>query len=115
MHDSPPQSRTRLDPVTAWTVVTDAPLKGMRLAREAGSVFAWDEADQLYRIDAAGQFQSVARAPGKILCGAMSDDGSLVALVGEGARLWVLDGDLDLVHEPSVIADPLSIAIDPHG
>ena len=95
--------------------MTDAPLKGMVLAREAGSVFAWDEADQLYRIDALGQFQSVARAPGKILHGAVSDDGSLVALVGEGARLWLLDGDFELVHERSTIADPLSVAVDPHG
>jgi hypothetical protein len=115
MPNSPVRSSTRIDPATAWTVLTDAPLKGLALAREAGSVFAWDEADQLYRIDAMGQFQSVARAPGKILCGAMSDDGSLVALVGEGARLWVLDGDLELVHERSAVPDPLSIAIDPHG
>ena len=76
------RSSTKIDPSTAWTVVTDAPLKGLALAREAGSVFAWDEADQLYRIDAQGQFQSVARAPGKILAGSISDDGSLVALLG---------------------------------
>ena len=95
--------------------MTDAPLRGMALAREAGSVFAWDEADQLYRVDSLGQFQSVARAPGKILHGAVSDDGSLVAMVGEGARLWLLDGDFELVHDRSSIADPLSIAVDPHG
>ena len=95
--------------------MTDAPLKGMALAREAGSVFAWDDADQLYRVDSLGQFQSVARAPGKILHGAVSDDGSLVAMVGEGARLWLLDGDFELVHDRSSIADPLSIAVDPHG
>jgi hypothetical protein len=87
----------------------------MALAREAGSVFAWDEADQLYRIDARGQFQSVARAPGKILQGAVSDDGSLVALLGEGSRLWLLDGDFELVHDRSVISEALSIAVDPHG
>jgi hypothetical protein len=87
----------------------------MSLAREAGSVFAWDEADQLYRIDAQGQFLSVARAPGKILHGAVSDDGSLVALLGEGSRLWLLDGDFELIHDRSSVAEPLSIAVDPHG
>jgi WD40 repeat protein len=87
----------------------------MALAREAGSVFAWDDADQLYRIDPRGQFQSVARAPGKILHGAVSDDGSLVALLGEGTRLWLLNGDFELVHDRSVISDPISIAVDPHG
>jgi hypothetical protein len=115
MTQSPVRSSAKLDPGTAWSVLTDAPLKGMALAREAGSVFAWDEADQLYRIDARGQFQSVARAPGKILHGAISDDGTLVALVGEGSRLWLLDGDFELMHDRSSIADPLSIAIDPHG
>jgi hypothetical protein len=115
MANSPARSSTRLDPSPAWTVVTDAPLKGMALAREAGSVFAWDEADQLYRIDAQGQFQSVARAPGKIQAGAVSDDGSLVALLGEGSRLWLLDGDFELTHERAAIPDPLAIAVDPHG
>jgi hypothetical protein len=115
MTQSPARSSAKLDPGTAWTVLTDAPLKGMALAREAGSVFAWDEADQLYRIDARGQFQSVARAPGKILHGAISDDGTLVALLGEGSRLWLLDGDFELVHDRSSIAEPLSVAVDSHG
>src|SRR5947209_5234608 len=115
MPNSPARIASRLDPSPLWTVVTDAPLKGMALAREAGSVFAWDEADQLYRIDALGHFQSVARAPGKILHGAVSDDGSLVTLVGDGTRLWLLDGDFELLHERSSIADPLAVAVDPHG
>ena len=46
---------------------------------------------------------------------AISDDGSLVALLGEGSRLWLLDGDFELIHERSTIADPLAIAVDPHG
>jgi len=115
MPNSPPRAGSRLDPAPAWTVVTDAPLKGLALAREAGSVFAWDEADQLYRVDASGQFQSVARAPGKVIGAAISDDGSLVGLLGEGAVLWLMDGDFELLHERAVIADPISIAIDPHG
>ncbi len=115
MPNSPARPSTRLDPAPAWTVVTDAPLKGLALAREAGSVFAWDEADQLYRVDARGEFQSVARAPGRILGGAVSDDGAIVALLGEGSRLWLLDGDFELIHERAVVSDPLAIAIDPHG
>jgi len=95
--------------------MTDAPLKGMALAREAGVVFAWDEADQLYRINARGEFQSVARAPGRIVAAAISDDGSVVGLLGEGSKLWVMDGDFTLLHERNSIADALSIAIDPHG
>jgi hypothetical protein len=109
------RASSRIEPARSWSLVTDAPLKGMMLAREAGALFAWDEADQLYRIDARGQFQSVARAPGRVELGAISDDGSLVALIGEGARLWLLDGDFEIQHERNVIAEPLALAIDPHG
>lgn len=115
MSTSPARPSARIDPATAWTIVTDAPLKGLTLAREAGAVFAWDEADQLYRIDGRGQFQSVARAPGKIHHAAASDDGSLVAILGEGTRLWLLDGDFNLLHDRSAISDPISLAVDPHG
>ncbi len=31
-----------LEPVTAWTIVTEAPLKGLAFAREAGRILAWD-------------------------------------------------------------------------
>ena len=115
MNTSNARAGSRIDPQTAWAVMTDAPLKGMALAREAGAVFAWDEADQLYRINARGEFQSVARAPGRIVAATISDDGSVVGILGEGARLWVMDGDFTLRHERGSIADPLSIAADPHG
>ncbi len=105
----------RIDPQRAWSVVTDAPLRGMCLAREAGAVFAWDEADQLYRVDGRGEFRSVARAPGRVVAGCVSDDGSVVALLGEGAKLWVMDGEFGLIHERGSIADAISIAVDPHG
>ena len=115
MSTSPARISSRIDPQVAWSVVTDAPLKGMALAREAGAVLAWDEADQLYRINARGEFQSVARAPGRIQAATISDDGSIVGLLGEGSRLWVMDGDFTLLHERASVADPLSIAVDPHG
>jgi len=106
---------TRIDPQTAWSVVTDAPLKGMSLAREAGSVFAWDEADQLYRINGRGEFESVARAPGRVISAAISDDGSTIAVLGEGAKLWIMDGDFTLIHDRASVAEALSVAVDPHG
>jgi hypothetical protein len=37
------RQQSRLDPAPAWTVLTDAPLKGLALAREAGLILAWDE------------------------------------------------------------------------
>ena len=46
---------SRLEPETAWTVVTDSPLKGLALAREAGTILAWDEGNQLYLFDVRGR------------------------------------------------------------
>jgi hypothetical protein len=113
--DNPARSSTRLDPETAWTVVTEAPLKGLGLAREAGSVFAWDEAGQLYLLDLRGDYRSVARAPGAVVAAAVSDDGSRIALLGEGSRLWLLDADLGVVAERQGPPESTALAIDPHG
>jgi hypothetical protein len=115
MTDYPARTTSRLEPETAWTVMTEAPLKGLGLAREAGTVLAWDETDQLYLINLGGEYCSVARAPGKVLSAAISDDGSRVAILGEGPRLRLLDADLGVVADRPAPPDPLAMAIDPHG
>ena len=109
------RTSTRLDPQTAWTVVTESPLQGFGLAREAGSVFAWDDGGQLYRLDLRGEFRAVARSPGKVIAAAISDDGSRIAILGEGSRLWLLDGDLGVVAERAGPYGAAALAIDPHG
>ena len=53
MSELPGRTPSRLDPTPAWTVLTDAPLRGLGLAREAGTILAWDEADGLYLLDTA--------------------------------------------------------------
>jgi hypothetical protein len=113
--DYPTRTSPRLDPETAWTVLTEAPLKGLGLAREAGSIFVWDETDRLYLLDLNGEFRSVTRASGKIVAAAVSDDGSRIVLLGEGSRLWLLDADLGVVAERQGPPEPLAVAIDPHG
>ncbi|MDR3636465.1 MAG: hypothetical protein P4L84_21860, partial [Isosphaeraceae bacterium] len=106
---------SRLEPVEAWTVLTDAPLKGLCLAREAGTIFAWDEGGQLYLLDLRGDHRSASRVPCNITAGAISDDGSLVVLLAEGGRVWFLSADLEVVAERAAPPDPLGLAIDPHG
>ncbi|HEX8202552.1 MAG TPA: hypothetical protein VF590_18890 [Isosphaeraceae bacterium] len=106
---------SRLEPVPAWTEVTDAPLRGLVLAREAGIVFAWDEGDLLYQFDARGARLGTARAPGRIVAGVARDDGSLFALLGEGARLWLLGPDLETIADRSAPPDATALAVDPHG
>jgi hypothetical protein len=109
------KTHARLAPVAAWTVMTDAPLKGLALAREAETILAWDEGHQLYLLDVRGQHRSVSRATDRIIAGSISDDGSLIALVGEGARLWLLGPDLALIAERQIAPDPSALAIDAHG
>ena len=74
---------SRIEPTTTWTVVTDSPLKGLAFAREAGSILAWDEGNQLYLLNARGETLSTSRVPNRILAGSISDEGSLIALLVE--------------------------------
>ena len=69
MSDKAGRTSTRIDPEIAWTVVTDSPLKGLVLAREAGTILAWDEGNQLYLLDIQGESLSSSRVPNKVLAG----------------------------------------------
>ncbi|HEV3167655.1 MAG TPA: hypothetical protein VGZ22_26860 [Isosphaeraceae bacterium] len=115
MTDATVRNAPRLEPALAWTVLTDAPLLGFSLAREAGLIFAWDEAGQLYLLDTNGERRSASRAPDQILAGAISDNGMLIALLGKGPRLWLLNADLEPTADRPAPTDPLGMAVDPHG
>src|SRR5918997_827764 len=115
MSDQPGRSPSRLAPSPSWTVLTDAPLRGLGLAREAGTILVWDEADGLYLLDTRGRLRSVSRTQGRVLAGAISDDGSLVALLGEGSRLWLLGPDFQMSVDRQGPPEASSLAVDPHG
>ncbi len=102
-------------PTPSWTVITDAPLKGLKLAREAGTLLVWDQAENLWLLDTNGEHRSAGRCPGAVIAGSISDDGSLIALLGEDSRLWLLGADLNVIVERASIAEASALAIDPHG
>src|SRR5262245_12499461 len=108
---------SRIDPETAWTVVTDSPLKGMVLAREAGTILAWDEGNQLYLFDTRGDSLSSSRVPSRIMSGAISDDGGLIALLVEGreTELLLLDADFSMQQQKPAPTEAAFVTIDPHG
>src|SRR4051794_27659123 len=110
---SRPQSR--LDPFPLWKVLTDSPLKGLSLAREAATILAWDEGDEVYLLDLNGQRRLVSRAPGRVSFGAISDDGSLVALVVDGTRLLLFGADLKAIADRQAPPESSALAVDPHG
>src|SRR3954447_861817 len=108
---------TRIEPATAWTVVTDSPLKGLALAREAGLILAWDEGNQLYLLNVQGESLSYSRVPHRLLAGAISDEGSLIALLAEGEDpgLLLLDADFAVEQERPAPSEATFVSIDPHG
>src|SRR4051794_12236883 len=111
------RTSTKLEPVTGGTVVTEAPLKGLSFAREAGRILAWDEGNQLYLLSAQGESLSFSRVPHRIAAGAISDEGSLIALLGDGedASLLLLDADFDVKVERPAPTESSFLTIDPHG
>ena len=114
MSDSPKRG-PRIDPRPAWTTLTDAPLAGLALAREAGSLLAWDEARNVYLIDGEGIRKAAERAPAPILSADFSDDGGLVALLIGGPRLLLLDGTLAPLNDRPAAPGASNLAVDPHG
>jgi hypothetical protein len=108
---------TRLEPSTTWTVVTDSPLKGLALAHEAGTILAWDEGNQLYLLNVQGETLSCSRVPNRIQAATISDDGSLIAVLGEADEigLLVLSADFDVQVERAAPSDATFVTIDPHG
>ena len=110
-----PNRNSAMNPVLAWSVVADAPLRGMALAREAGTILAWDEADRLYLIDVLGTLIVKQKLPARIVAAAISDDGSLTAVVTAGSRLILLDRALEQKIDRAAVPDPSAAAIDPLG
>ena len=108
---------TRLDPSTTWTVVTDSPLKGLALAREAGTILAWDEGNQLYLLSVQGESLSTSRVPNRVSDAAISDEGGLIAVLAEPERLGLLllSADFEVQVERSAPSDASFVTIDPHG
>ncbi len=80
-------------------------------------ILAWDEGNQLYLLNTRGESQSFSRAPGPITAGAISDDGSLMALLVEssGAELLLLSGDFEVRLERPAPPESSFLTIDPHG
>ncbi len=105
----------KVSAVPSWTVVTEAPLLGLSLARESGMLLAWDDAGHFYLIDAEGERVAESRVQEPIRSAAISDDGTLVALLLGRSKLMMLGSDFDLLVDRASPGDAATLAIDPHG
>lgn len=106
---------TSTQPVLAWTALTDAPLRGCQLAREARLLLAWDDAPTIYLFDLDGRRLRQARPPAPIQLARISDDGRRIALLLGGPRLLVLDTDLQPVLDRPTPSATIAIDVDAHG
>lgn len=110
-----PRPSSRLEPSLTWTVVTDAPLLGLSYAREGGLLLAWDDASHIYLLDGGGDRRYESRSPEKVVSAAISDDGSLVALLLARSRLLLLGPELEPIAERAAPSDATNVAVDAHG
>lgn len=104
-----------IGPSVRWTFGVDAPLTGLRLARETGEILAADETGGLYRIDRKGDYSAVNRLRDPIREVSWSDDGQVaVALVGD-SQLHLFDRSLKERWMLDLPEECYQIAIDPYG
>jgi hypothetical protein len=105
----------RLTAALSWSALTDAPLRGLQLAREARLVLAWDDGPFAAIYDLDGRRQHHARSPAPILAARISDDGRRVVLLVAGPRMLSLDASLGLIDDRPAPAGALGFDLDPHG
>jgi hypothetical protein len=115
MSEGTASSTSRLSPTEAWRTLTDAPLLGCSLAREANVLLAWDDARGLYLFDRFGDRRASTRTPAPIGAARISDDGTLVAILVGGPRLLLLDEQLAPLFDRPAPSGPLALDVDSHG
>ena len=77
-----------------WSQHTDAPLRGLVLARERNCALAWDAANWLYLFNARGERQAQVHLRGQVVGAACADDGQSFAAVSAEGKVWMLAPDL---------------------
>lgn len=106
---------TGLAPRVAWSFGTDAELLGLEMARETGEVFAVDASGGVYRMNRAGQIQSVSRGLHKVRFIRWCDTGEAGLVVADKSQFSIVDRDLNLVWTSSAPWPILAGAIDSYG
>jgi hypothetical protein len=98
-----------------WSVPLQAGAAGVALAREAGTILAWDRSHWLYLLSSAGQRQAQRRFAGALKAACCADDGSAFAAAGTDGVVWWLAPDLKSRWEKTLPHPALAAALDPFG
>ncbi len=98
-----------------WTRSTEAPLRGLALARESGWTLAWDTASWLHLFNRSGERQALVQFPTPVASAACADDGHSFAVLGSNGRLRLLARDLMPRWEREVEQPGLAVALSALG
>lgn len=98
-----------------WSQSPASRLRGLCLAREKGTVLAWDDKSGVYLLNRAGARQAQARPPGTVVAGCAADDGSAYAAVGSKGEVWWFAPDLSTRWERNLANRAVAAAVDPFG
>jgi hypothetical protein len=85
------------------------------LAREKGSLLAWDENNWLYLLNRRGERQTQVHGTAALTAACSADDGSAYAALGSRGEVWWLAPDLMPRWQRTVPFPPLAAALDPFG
>jgi hypothetical protein len=77
-----------------WSQQTEAPLRGLVLARERNWALAWDAANWLHLFNAKGERQAQFHMSGPITTAACADDGMSFAVLSAEGQVSLLAPDL---------------------
>jgi hypothetical protein len=102
-------------PQPLWTFHTVARPRGLALAREKGTLLAWDEHSWLYLLNRRGERQSQVRGAADLAAACCADDDSACAALGSGGEVWWLAPDLMPRWQRTLPSAPLAAALDPFG
>jgi hypothetical protein len=98
-----------------WSLTVSSAVRGLALAREAGSILIRDDNHWLYLLNSAGARQAQLRAPKDLTAAACSDDGSALVVAGKEGDVWSLAPDLMPRWQRSLGHRVEALAVSPLG
>ena len=98
-----------------WSFSLQAGPAGLALAREKGSILAWDRAGWLYLLDPRGRCEAQRQFTDGLKSACCSDDGSARAAVSTSGKAVWLGPDLATRWEQELPHPALAAALDPFG
>ena len=98
-----------------WYHQSPVSVRGLRLAREPGTVLFWDANHLLTWLTPAGVVYARWQAPSPLAAAACADDGSAAVALGTQGQVWCFDHDLKPRWQRASAGKGLTVALAPFG